>query len=78
IDQQKIYFDNSSNMYVVPSANMDELYIVDLSVGTCTCLAVLGETPCKYQAAVAIKYQAGSFNFISALSLKDCATYRYI
>ncbi|RIB09601.1 hypothetical protein C2G38_2208495 [Gigaspora rosea] len=34
IDQQKIYFDNSSNTYVVPSANTDESYIVDPSVGT--------------------------------------------
>ncbi|RIB01169.1 hypothetical protein C2G38_1038420 [Gigaspora rosea] len=78
IDQQKIYFDNSSNTYVVPSANTDESYIVDPSVGTCTCLAALGGTPCKHQAAVAIKYQAGSFNFIPALSLDDCVTYRYI
>ncbi|CAG8804776.1 42384_t:CDS:2 [Gigaspora margarita] len=33
---------------------------------------------CKHQAVVAIKYHSGSFNYIAALTLEDCMTYRYI
>ncbi|CAG8695370.1 10695_t:CDS:2, partial [Scutellospora calospora] len=35
-------------------------------------------SPCKHQAAIAIKYHERSFNFISALSMDDYITYRYI
>ncbi|KAF0507183.1 hypothetical protein F8M41_019025 [Gigaspora margarita] len=38
----------------------------------------LGGSPCKHQAVVAIKYHSGSFNYIAALTLEDCMTYRYI
>ncbi|CAG8835441.1 29365_t:CDS:1, partial [Racocetra persica] len=38
----------------------------------------LGGSPCKHQAVVAIKYHSGSFNYIVALTLEDCMTYRYI
>ncbi|CAG8846624.1 14359_t:CDS:2, partial [Racocetra persica] len=35
-------------------------------------------SPCKHQAAVAIKYHERSFNFIPALSINDCMDYHYI
>ncbi|CAG8695306.1 7434_t:CDS:2, partial [Racocetra persica] len=38
----------------------------------------LGESSCKHQAVVAIKYHSGSFNYIATLALEDCMTYRYI
>ncbi|CAG8750923.1 31263_t:CDS:2, partial [Racocetra persica] len=63
----------------VPSVTTaSKFYTVDPSIGTCICFAVLGGSPCKHQAAVAIKYHEGSFNFIPALSIDDCMIYRYI
>ncbi|CAG8734696.1 25885_t:CDS:2 [Racocetra persica] len=57
---------------------VSKTYIVDLSIGTYTYVAVLGGSPCKHQAAVVIKYHEGSFNYFSALSIDDCMTYYYI
>ncbi|CAG8683890.1 32555_t:CDS:2, partial [Racocetra persica] len=35
-------------------------YTVDPSIGTCTCIAALGGSPCKHQAAIAVKYHEGT------------------
>ncbi|CAG8832771.1 35374_t:CDS:1, partial [Racocetra persica] len=56
----------------------NKFYDIDISIETCTCIAALGGSLCKHQAAVAIQYHIESFNFIPALSLNDCALYRYI
>jgi hypothetical protein len=79
VNQEQIKYDIINNVYIVPSVTtVGNFYIVDPSIGTCTCPAALGGSPCKHQAAVAIKYHEGSFNFIPALSIDDCMNYRYI
>ena len=79
VNQEEIQYDIIHNTYIVPSVTtINKFYIVDPSIGTCTCPAALGGSPCKHQAAVAIKYSEGSFNFVFALSIEDCLTYRYI
>lgn len=79
VNQQEIKHDDINNIYIVPSVTKPgQFYIVDPSIGTCTCPAALGGTPCKHQAAVVIKYQIESLDFIFALSINDCMIYRYI
>ncbi|CAG8491235.1 35784_t:CDS:2, partial [Racocetra persica] len=72
INQENIQYDNINNIYFIPSATINnKYYIVDSSIGTCTCSMALGGSPCKHQAVVAIKYHSGSFNYIAALTLED-------
>ncbi|CAG8629716.1 19316_t:CDS:2 [Gigaspora margarita] len=76
INQENIQYDNINNIYFVPSATINnKYYIVDSSIGTCTCPMALGGSPCKHQAVVAIKYHSGSFNYIAALTLEDYPTF---
>ncbi|CAG8744743.1 2460_t:CDS:2, partial [Dentiscutata heterogama] len=78
INLQKIQYNSQTGLYTVPSASTNKFYIVDTSIGTCTCPVALGRAPCKHQAAVAVKYHAWSFDYIPALSLDDCVKYNYI
>ncbi|CAG8847834.1 31970_t:CDS:1, partial [Racocetra persica] len=57
---EEIRYDKVNNVYTVPSVTTTrKFYTIDLSIGTCTCIAALGGSLCKHQATMAIKYHKG-------------------
>ncbi|CAG8477470.1 14558_t:CDS:2 [Gigaspora margarita] len=63
----------------VPSASKTGvMYIVDPTIGICSCFAGISGAPCKHQAAIAIKFQEGTNNFIDMLTIDNRMDYFYI
>ncbi|KAF0540338.1 hypothetical protein F8M41_006424 [Gigaspora margarita] len=54
------------------------MYIVDLTIGTCSCFVSISESSYKYQAAIALKFQKGTLNFINILTINDRINYFYL
>ncbi|RIB11550.1 hypothetical protein C2G38_2203125 [Gigaspora rosea] len=65
--------------YDVPSTTVDgKMYIVDPTIGTCSCFVGISGSPCKHQAAIALKFQEGTSNFIDTLTINDRINYFYL
>ncbi|CAG8777090.1 25454_t:CDS:2, partial [Racocetra persica] len=69
-----------STEYLVPSQKKgtELFYIVNTEFCICICFIGLSGAPCKYQGAVAAKYNIGSLNFFPSLSPNDRACFVYI
>ncbi|CAG8619282.1 4414_t:CDS:2, partial [Scutellospora calospora] len=63
----------------VPSTTVaGTIYIVDPTIGTCSCFVSISGSPCKHQAAIALKFQEGTSNFIDTFTIDDRMNYFYI
>lgn len=61
--------ETDKNMYTVKSKTERGLvYVVDMSVGVCTCKRGIDGSPCSHQAAIAIHYNIASINCIPTLA----------
>ncbi|CAG8639770.1 45610_t:CDS:2 [Gigaspora margarita] len=60
----------------VPSTTVArKMYIVDPTIGTCSCFVNISGSSCKYQAAIALKFQEGTSNFIDTFTINDRINY---
>ncbi|CAG8852994.1 25362_t:CDS:1, partial [Gigaspora margarita] len=62
-----------------PSITVDgKMYIVDLTIGTCSCFVNISEFFYKHQVAIALKFQKGTSNFINTLTINNRINYFYL
>jgi len=80
VDENSIQKTIVENEYLVPSTNKESglVYIVNSSIGTCSCFIGMSGAPCKHQGAVAAKYHIGMINFLPSLSPDDRMIFSFI
>jgi len=70
--------DNDDQFKVVSSRETGDVYMVDMSVGFCTCVLGSAGSPCSHQAAVAINFRRASINFIPSMHPESRKLMAYI
>ncbi|CAG8780796.1 18416_t:CDS:2, partial [Dentiscutata erythropus] len=74
IDAAKIQQAETDMEFLVPSQKKAGIfYTVNIEINTYTCLIGSSGAPCKYQDAVAAKYNIGLLNFFQSLTPNDYA-----
>jgi hypothetical protein len=79
VDKNSIQQTTIKNEYLVLSTRESGVvYVVNSTVGTCSCPVGITGASCKQQGAVSVKFHISNFNFLPSLTPNDRMVYSYI